>query len=133
MSQTLNIRQVTMADHAVVCRLIDDVNLPPRLFIKNTPLQTAKIIKDNRSLLCEVGRVAIGVVLVSTDNYIDTIVSYVRGTGRQLLSNLPAGEYQTHISPDNERSIAMFTAMGFEEIGTSVLEQQKRYVYAGSL
>lgn len=127
------VRDVRWADHLDVCRLIDFVDLPKSQFIKNAPEETMRIILHERSIcVCE-DDVMIAVVLVTNDNYIDTIISTRKGCGSLLLEHLPSGAYTAHVSPLNKVSIQMFRRAGFNEYGHAVISKQKRYIYAGNL
>lgn len=127
------VRDVCWADHLDVCRLIDFVDLPKSQFIKNAPEETMRIILHERSICIWEEDDMVAVVLVTNDNYIDTIISTRKGYGSLLLEHLPKGAYTTHVSPLNKPSIRMFRQAGFSEYGHAITSKQKRYIYAGNL
>lgn len=127
------IREVRYADHQAVCELIQSVDLPKQVFIKNDDEETMRIILDDRSICIYDGDKMLGFVLVTQRNYIDTIISTKPGLGKQLLNALPPGKYMTHCSPMNNRSQALFTKAGFVHKETGTLYGEVRFIYVGTL
>jgi hypothetical protein len=120
-----------------ICKLIDSYDLPPEIFIKNSQELVQAIIEDGCSyciyLQNKRGLKLVGALLVTKENYIDTIVSIEHNAGSMLLKILPAGLYTAHTSELNEKSKALFTSFGFKAIRKEILEGQDRVLYEGTL
>lgn len=116
-----------------IYRLIRNVEAEPEIFIKNPFELVQLLIKHGCSKVLYVDGLVVGAVLVTKDNYIDTIVSKMPRGGKALLSALPSGNYTTHTAIMNTRSNALFRSFGFKPIAIERLEGQERLLYAGVL
>lgn len=108
--------------------LIDGVDLPREIFVKNELPETTELASHNLSVVAIANDEVVGILLMR-ENHIDTIVAKGKGVGSVLLSTLPEGEYSTHVSPKNARSIRMFTKFGFKFIRQELSYGERRNYY----
>lgn len=125
----MQVRRMRNADTPAVYAMIQAVDLPRELFVKDDRATVQRQVPY--SYVAEVNGKVVGALLIQA-HLIDTVVSWHKGAATAMIQKL-SGKYVTFVAEGNTRSRNMFERNGFKAVGKLQMYGEERMMYEGVL